>query len=197
MNINGLNRFMTIQLWKIGRGLQYVKIVEDLMAHYSFRKDLEESKKGVKVAALYFANKFNAVIRDLPKAEQHKGDFEVTPPEKYTGMGNVEQSSFFVEVKFDIMAAKTGNLCFEVDNGKKATGIMSTKAERIIYVVPQTGGFKLYIFRTTNLLDYLSNSAQSGKFRFVRGGDSKRFGMLLVPLKTIEIDKVAEEVADA
>lgn len=163
------------------------------MAHYSFRKDLEDSKKGVGVAASYFAANYNAVIRELPKAEQHKGDFEVKPRRILVG-DFIEPTTFCVEVKFDLMAAKTSNLCFEVDNGKKATGILATKAERIVYVVQQSGGFKLFIFRTPDLLAYLANTANSGKFRLVRGGDGKRFGMVIVPLTTIEADKVAEEI---
>jgi catechol 2,3-dioxygenase-like lactoylglutathione lyase family enzyme len=159
------------------------------MAHYSFRKDLEDSKKGVGVAASYFAKKYNAAIRELPKAEQGNGDFEVEADKDICG-------PFFVEVKYDLMAAKTGNLCFEVDNGKKATGILATAAQRIVYAIPQVGGHRLFIFRTPDLLTYLSNPTQAGKFRFVRGGDGKRFGMLLVPLATIEADKVAEEIIE-
>jgi hypothetical protein len=164
------------------------------MAHYSFRRDLKDSEIGVKAASDYFAKKYNATIRELPKAEQGRGDFEVTPT-KYTGMGNVEeQPSIFVEVKFDLMAAKTSNLCFEVSNGKKATGIMSTEADKVVYVVPQGEGFKLFIFGRADLLNYLANPVNVGKFRLVRGGDGHRFSMVIIPIETVEKDKVAEEV---
>jgi len=154
------------------------------MAHYSFRKDLKDSERGVKVAAEHFSTKLGATARELPKAEQHKGDFEV--------------NGLFVEVKFDLMAAKTSNLCFEVDNGKKATGILATEADKIVYVVPlQDGsGFKLFIFGRDNLLSYLKDPGSIGKFRLVRGGDNHRFGMVLVSIERIVEDKVAEEIIE-
>ena len=40
-----------------------------------------------------------------------------------------------IEVKFDIKAAETGNLCFEFTNGKKPTGVCASKAEEIRYVL--------------------------------------------------------------
>lgn len=162
------------------------------MAHYSFRKDLAASKKGVDVAIVYFAQKYNAGIRELPKDEQTNGDFEVEADKDICG-------NFFVEVKFDMMAARTGNLCFEVDNGKKATGILATNANKIVYVVPNNERFKLYVFDKTTLLSYLCGTGPgpSSKFRLVRGGDNKRFGMVLVPLTTIEADKICEEIIDA
>jgi len=154
------------------------------MAHYSFKRDLEESKKGVKVAADYFSNKLSGVARELPKPEQGKGDFEV--------------SGLFVEVKFDLMAARTSNLCFEVSNGKKATGILATEADKIVYVVPMEDdrGYKLFVFRRDNLLNYLKDPNSIGKFRFVRGGDNHRFSLAIVSIERIVEDKVAEEIIE-
>ncbi len=154
------------------------------MANYNFKRDLEESKRGVKVAADFFSTKLGAEIRELPKVEQHKGDFEC--------------AGVFVEVKFDLMAARTNNLCFEVDNGKKATGILATEADKIVYVVPyaDNSGFKLYVFSRANLLNYLKDPSSSGKFRLVRGGDNHKFGMILVSLDQIVSDNVAEEVVE-
>lgn len=154
------------------------------MAHYSFRKDLKVSERGVKVAAEYFSTKLGGIARELPKAEQHKGDFEV--------------NGLFVEVKFDLMAAKTSNLCFEVDNGKKATGILATEADKIVYVVPMEDdrGYKLFVFGRDNLLGYLKDPSSIGKFRLVRGGDNHRFGMVLVSVDRIVEDKVAEEIVE-
>lgn len=162
------------------------------MAHYSFLKDLEASKKGVDVAIAHFQKDDGVNIRTLPKAEQSKGDFEVN----YI---NTSYPPLYVEVKLDIMAGRTGNLCFEVDNGKKATGILATQADKIVYVVPKTDGatYKLFVFGKDNLLAYLSDNSNSGKFRLVRGGDRGRFGMVLVPIETIEKDSIAEEVVYA
>lgn len=157
------------------------------MAYSSFRKDLEESKKGVSVAAQYFSTKYDAPCTELPKAEQHKGDF-------FVERDNDSGGGIYVEVKFDLMAAKTSNLCFEVSNGKKATGIMSTEADKVVYVVPQADGFKLFIFGRADLLNYLANPVNVGKFRLVRGGDGHRFSMVIIPIATVEQDKVAEEV---
>jgi hypothetical protein len=158
------------------------------MAHYSFRKDLEDSKKGVKVVSDYMARKYNVKIRELVgKEEQKRGDILVETTEPFT-----------VEVKFDIMAAKTGNLCFEMDNGKKLTGILATKANRIVYVVPNGSSekFKLYVFSTPSLLAFVTNTDTAGRFRFVRGGDGGKFGMLLVPSSHEVIESLAEEIVE-
>jgi hypothetical protein len=159
------------------------------MAFYSFRKDFEDSKKGVQVAANYFSRKYKASVRELPKIEQGHGDFEVEA-------GKDICEHFFVEVKFDLMAAKTGNLCFEVDNGKKLTGIFSTHADKVVYVVPSDKTFKLYVFGTTSLVSYLKDPANSSKIKFRRGGDRGRFGMLLIAINEIEQLGLCEEIVE-
>jgi len=155
-----------------------------------FLKDLEDSKVAVDVVKT-FLNKlhkgpYKVTIADLEKERQSEGDIEVT---SNSGI------SYRVEIKYDKMAQKTGNLCFETHNKKgKLTGISSTEAEEVFYVVPGDKGFTLYIFITEDLKAYLFDDANISKFRSVNGGDRFATCMLLVKREVIEKDGVAYRV---
>ena len=95
-----------------------------------------------------------------------------------------------VEVKFDLKAAETGNLCFEFTNGKKPTGVCVSKAKEIRYVL-KTKRKNHYIVLTfdraallAKLLFYAVTKPTKG-IRLVYGGDRRAFGLILIPLKTI------------
>jgi hypothetical protein len=103
-----------------------------------------------------------------------------------------------IEVKFDIKASQTGNLCFEFTNGKKATGICISKAEEIWYVLKtkKVNEFQVFRFRRAALVQYLLFNTLSNpkKQKILFGGDNRRFGLIIIPLKTIleEIDIIGE-----
>lgn len=161
------------------------------MGHYSFLRDLEESKVAVNVVKVYIEELYNkkgqtVTITELERERQGEGDIEIKPSKgrKYT-----------VEVKYDMMAKKTGNLCFETHNIKgKLTGISSTKAKEVHYVVPDETGYMLYMFKAKKLKAYLFDTANTSKFRSVKGGDRWSTFMLLVKREVIDKDKVAYKV---
>lgn len=103
-----------------------------------------------------------------------------------------------IEVKFDIMALKTGNLCFEFTNGVKPTGICRSKADEIWYVVKtkKKNDYLIFKFRRAELLQYLlfNSILNPGKQRILNGGDRKSFGLIIIPLETIQedIEKIGE-----
>jgi hypothetical protein len=156
------------------------------MAHYYFLKDLEESKVAVCIVRQYLKEVHNGVnnleITELQRARQNEGDLEI---KSSCGL------SYCVEVKYDIMAKKTGNLCFETHNAKgKLAGIFSTEAEEIHYVVPSDSGFSLYTFKTESLRTYLYNEDNISKFKVIKGGDRRATSMILVSIETLTEDKV-------
>ena len=161
------------------------------MGHYSFLRDLEESKVAVNVVKVYIEKLYKEMgsvvtITELEKARQKEGDIEIADD-----CGG----KFTVEVKYDMMAKKTGNLCFETHNIKgKLTGISSTEAEEVYYVVPDETGYMLYMFNTKKLKSYLFDAANTSKFRSVKGGDRWSTFMLLVKREVIDKDKVAYKV---
>jgi hypothetical protein len=155
-----------------------------------FLKDLEDSKVAVDVVKKFLKKlhkgPYEVIIADIEKERQAEGDIEVTSD---SGI------SYRVEIKYDKMAQKTGNLCFETHNKKgKLTGISSTKAEEVFYVVPGDKGFTLYMFLTKELKAYLFDTANVSKFRSVNGGDRFATCMLLAKREVIEEDGVAYRV---
>lgn len=156
------------------------------MAHYFFVKDFKDGKIAESVVAEHFRSKaYN--VEELPKARQIEGDLEVfgRPDEQFT-----------VEVKFDRMAKETGNLCFEITNKKgDLTGIASTLADKVVYIVPKSDiSVVLFCFDTKALKEYLYDEANISKIKSVKGGDRKAYSLLLVPITTIIEDGLAYEM---
>ena len=152
----------------------------------NFLKDLEESKVAVNIVKSFLqhfhSKASNLSIEELERERQHEGDVEVLSD---CGI------AYSVEVKYDIMAQKTGNLCFETHNGKgDPTGVLSTEADEIHYVVPEENGFTLYMFDTKNLRAYLFDAKNISKLRVVKGGDRRKYTMLLVNRETLVEDSI-------
>lgn len=161
------------------------------MSHYFFVKDFEEGRVAEKfvmdlLSEQYSDRGFAAHISELPRERQSEGDFEVV-------IDKPVDDTFTVEVKFDKMAAKTGNLCFEFANGKgKPTGIAATQADTVVYIVPQSdSSVNLYWFNSDELRDYLRDSDNSSKIRVVQGGDRRAYTLLLLSTDSVESDKLA------
>jgi len=134
----------------------------------------------------------NAIeIEELDKENQIYGDIGVWKNEKRAG----QKAGFTVEVKYDIMAEKTGNLCFEASNGKKATGILSTQADEVWYVVPDGTNFNVYKFITKQLVDFLNDPINSDKIKVVNGGDRRKFILMLVK-KDIAKDLISYDMVE-
>lgn len=157
------------------------------MAHYNFKRDLAQSKTAVEIVKQYFTEDGADEIEELQKESQHKGDilviYKAGPPDKWIKL--------YVEVKYDIYAARSGNLCFETSNGKKPTGIYATEAEVIHYVVPYEDHYTIFMFDAEELREYLATSTKVVK---KRGGDKKRFEMDLVSISDLTDDCVAYRI---
>lgn len=146
-----------------------------------FLSDLERSKRAVN-ALLEHYRTIGHAIRELEgKEEQKFGDLRLT----------IEEDHVNIEVKFDEMAAKTGNLCFEMSNGTKITGIMATKADRVYYVVPNDEAAIVYVFDTEKLREFISNPAN---VTIKNGGDRRKFVLALAKIHAVVDSGLPEEV---
>jgi hypothetical protein len=76
-----------------------------------------------------------------------------------------------VEVKFDHMAVKTGNLCIEHHNSKKdaPSGISATKADIWCQIILDGDNPTVWMIRVDKLKDYISKNEP--KKKIVSGGD--------------------------
>lgn len=104
-----------------------------------------------------------------------------------------------IEVKFDIKAKETGNLCFEFTNGKRPTGVCVSKASEIWYVLEskEANHYIVFKFNRAKLLQHLLYHAitkQSKDIRIVYGGDFNKFGLIIIPLKTVVEENFGEIV---
>lgn len=90
------------------------------------------------------------------------------------------------EVKFDKMSADTGNFAFELGNNKGPSGIRTSEADFIVYVLPnkdnQKDKYMLYFFDRAKLLEYIYSDKT---IRIVNGGDNRRFKLALLPVQRI------------
>lgn len=143
--------------------------------HYSFKRDLADGKRGETIVRTYLESR-GLNVEELPK-KSPEGDLKA--------QSTSANSPTSYEVKYDIMSKRTGNMCFEVANGKgDLTGIAATKADIVVYVVPLEKGHALYLFSREVLYNWLFK--EGIEHRIVNGGDKKRFSMILVPLDTID-----------
>jgi len=149
------------------------------MANYFFPKDFAEGRAVEKIVAEYLRDIHGGNIVELERKEQHTGDF-------YLENSEIPETRRF-EVKFDKMGGSTGNLCFEVANGKgEPTGIASTQADTILYAVPgDNGKLRVFWFKTRALRDWLFDPINSSKIRIVNGGDKRAFSLMLVSIDNI------------
>lgn len=142
------------------------------------------------------------IVLDLLKDEMPDTKFKKTKG-KNSDYDIIEDSrrkdKLTVEVKFDIKAAQTGNLCFEFTNGKKPTGVCVSKAKEIWYVLKTRKKNHYIIIKFNrakllqNLLYYAVTKPTKG-IRLVYGGDRGAFGLILIPLKTIVEEEFGEVV---
>jgi len=156
-----------------------------------FLRDRAESQVAVD-GLLNFLIDRGYVAHELEgRKEQRNGDIRFYPK------GDLD-NHMDVEVKYDKMSRRTGNMCFELCNTKGLSGIAKTKADRIAYVCPNKDNtFDVFLFEPTTLKNFLFDPANSEsgnkKVKIKNGGDGKRFSLALVKIHTIIDEKVFVE----
>lgn len=133
------------------------------------------------------------IVLDVLKQEHPKKTFKKVVG-KNSDFDIVEDSKsknpLTIEVKFDIKAKETGNLCFEFTNGQKPTGVCISKALEIWYVLESKtpNNYIIFKFNRAKLLQHLlfhSITQQQKDIRVVYGGDEKKFGLIIIPIKRV------------
>lgn len=78
--------------------------------------------------------------------------------QKYDLLCSIDGTQFSIEVKFDVMAARTGNLAIEYFNTKqgKPSGIHATASSVWAVVLKTTSGSEVWLVRTSTLKAYFS-----------------------------------------
>jgi len=145
-----------------------------------FLSDLERSRVAVNLLMKRYRADGHVVREFETKEEQKLGDFRI-------------DDSFNVEVKFDEMAAKTGNFCFEMSNGSKMTGVMTTPADKIVYVLPDGDKYRAYVFNPTKLRAFITDAAN---VIIKNGGDRKKFVLALAKIAKVVDANLPEEIID-
>lgn len=148
-----------------------------------FLSDLQRSRVAVNVLMDRYKSLGFDVKELLTKDEQRSGDFSITE----------DDTVLNIEVKFDEMAAKTGNLCFEMSNGSRMTGIMETMADIVMYAVPYEHGFNVYVFRTQELREFITNPQN---VIIKNGGDKKKFVLALAKITSVVDSNLPNEIFD-
>jgi len=132
----------------------------------NFIKDKKRGEIGEKIA-------FQVLESEYPKTEILKAQGK--QPDWDFAIGKM-----YFEVKYDEMAFDTGNICFEVSNGTKLTGIFASKSHEILYVIPtkKSKEYQVFKFNRIKLLKWLDENPTLT--RAVNGGDRNKFSLLLV-----------------
>jgi hypothetical protein len=129
-----------------------------------FLKDLEVGKNGQQI----FIDKLNEIenIKDI--STNNTKTFDVSC--------NYNNKIYTFEIKFDLMASKTGNIAIEYFNPKtnKPSGIMATEA--LFWVCILKDPFEIYISRTSILKNFLDKFEPC---RIINCGGDKNSAMML------------------
>ena len=156
----------------------------------AFLKDKSDGDIGENIALEVLAQLYPDRKFLKSEAKTVKHDIFEVGVEDYHRLAR-EEEALTIEVKYDLMARKTGNLCFEIGNvtkkdGAKKTGIAATESKEVWYVTGTPDDYVVIRFNTVTLLQYLLYSLVTTKnVKVVNGGDQNRFTLLLVKAKSI------------
>lgn len=105
-----------------------------------------------------------------------------------------------IEVKFDLKAYTTKNVCFEMTNGSRPTGVCASEADEVCYVFKTRykNKYKVFRFNKDKLLQrllYWVATKEKG-VKVVNGGDKSKFGLVLIPVKLILDDVKKNKIAE-
>lgn len=157
----------------------------------SFLSDKKRGEVGEKVVA-------SILKAAYPKAEitksEGKVDWDFTVAHKHKADGKcvpAHTSYARYEVKYDEKARDTGNICFEVSNGTKLTGVFASKVDYVFYIVPtkQKDTYEVFRMDRYQIVDWLKTHPELTKA--VNGGDKNKFSLLLVK-KEVLLNAISE-----
>ena len=129
--------------------------------NYEFHSDLAVAEKTENKIAKFFQDRN---IRFLDKSYNNEYDIKIQEPSGVI---------YTIEIKEDFMCKDTNNIAIEYESRGKKSGILTTKADYILYVVHEPSEHtNIYIIRTNKLKGLL---VQGKYIRKVVGGDKGSF----------------------
>jgi len=144
-----------------------------------FLRDLSNGKKAEQYIAKLYRENFYPTCDYVSFNIGKEYDISFSFPRK---------ESVHIEVKFDKMGAKTGNLCFELQDHKgRPSGIMATKAHLMVFIVAKSLQSKkdIFEFDVPALREFIEEYIDTTTYKIVKGGDGNAFEMMLVPITEI------------
>ena len=144
-----------------------------------FLSDLSDGKKAEQYIAKLYAESFYPTCDYISFHIGKEYDISFSFPRK---------ESIHVEVKFDMYAVRSGNLCFELQDHKgRPSGIMGTEAHLMVFIVAKNLQSKKQIFEfdVPALRDFIEEHIDSTTYKIVKGGDGNAFEMMLIPITEI------------
>lgn len=124
------------------------------MVHYNFDKDLKMGEDAQREAIDFIKKEFEGIVI----LEEHSTIKEFDIKGKY------KDKEITFEVKWDIMAEKTGNVAIEYESRGKMSGISVTQADYWIYKILS----KFYLIKTEKIKEKIKRRSY---YRDVTGGD--------------------------
>lgn len=170
----------------------------------AFQQDLKDGQFGQKVALSYLKCIYGDLYDYVETVGKNENfDICITESHERDGQGMPYGGDIVKtwEIKYDIMSAKTGNLCFELSNDKRKTALLASGADEIIYVLPtsEKDKYQLFIFGTRHLINelFLMSLEKNKALRIVKGGDNNRFTLALISIEnTINILKPETQIIE-
>ena len=86
------------------------------------------------------------------------------------------------EIKADRLSYKTGNVCIEIANCGRPSGITSTTIDYWGYFIIKSDGYDLYLIPT----EELKQMVYSKQYKVIRGGDGKKSDLMLISIRHLE-----------
>jgi len=138
-----------------------------------FLEDLADGKKAEEYIAKLYKEKYFTTGEYMSNATKAYDICFLFPRKKRVRL----------EIKYDKMAKKTGNLCFELfDDKSRPSGILATEADLTVYMLDKNTIFE---FQTNELKKFIEYAIKEKQFKVVKGGDNRAFTMIIVPIDTI------------
>lgn len=138
---------------------------------YDFKKDISKGLEAEEYISKLILERDNTVLKILPNENS-----------KYDRMIIFKDGTFCtIEVKNDILSAKTNNVAVEISCRGEESGVFSSEADYFVYFIREKDETKIYIIRRLKLIELISIH----KLKTVNGGDmwngKPSTKMILVP----------------
>ena len=112
--------------------------------------------------------------------------FDINLLEGKLSESNIAKLLETIEVKKDYQAWRTGNIAVEYECNNRPSGISTTKAKYVAYILVDQGQTEnIMFFIKTNLLIQMCSQFLGVQGRDIRGGDNYASKLILLPIEEL------------